>query len=235
MIKGIFMAGRSLHSGNQHIEVVANNIANINTSGFKKEAPFTQLLDEAGNLVIRQVTDYKQGELTHTGNPLDIAIKGEGFFTVETENGEMLTRDGRFTVSQEGFLVNVNGDKVLGKDGEISFSANIFDNESTITVTKNGEILAGKNIIDELKIVKPEDLKSLEKAGNNYFTSLNGDYMEVEEGEFELSQGYLESSNVNPVEEMENMIRLNTDYQSSYKIMNQLDESLKNANQIGRV
>lgn len=235
MIKGLFVSARSLHSGNQHIGVVANNLANINTSGFKREEQFSELLSAEGELIVRQVTDFKQGELTHTGNPLDLAINGDGFFAVETKKGKMLSRDGRFNISQDGFLVNINGDKVLGKDGEISFGENIFQQKQNIAVSKNGEIKVGETIVDEIMIVKVDDTKMLDKSGENYFKYAQSEFDEMEEKEFEISQGFLESANVNPVEEMQSMIKLNKDYQSSYKIVNSLDESLEKANQIGKV
>ncbi len=235
MIKGLFVSARSLHSGNQHIGVVANNLANINTSGFKREEQFSEMLTSAGDLIVRQVTDFKQGELTHTGNPMDLAIKGEGFFAVKTENGEVLTRDGRFTISQEGYLVNLNGDKVMGSDGEISFGENIFQKEQTISISKKGEIRVGETVVDELLIAKVEDKSQLEKAGENYFKHTQSDFESMEEKEYEVTQGFLESANVNPVEEMQSMIKLNKDYQSSHKIVNALDDSLEKANQIGKV
>jgi flagellar basal-body rod protein FlgG len=235
MIKGLFQSARSLQSGNQHVGVVANNLANINTSGFKREEPFSEILSNEGEIIVRQVTDYKQGELAFTGNPLDMAVKGEGFFAIQTENGKMLTRDGRFTISKDGYLVNLNGDKVLGTDGEISFGENIFQQKQNITVSNHGEIKVGETTVDDFLIVGIEDTKQLKKSGSNYFVYSSEDFAEQEEGKFELSQGYLESANVNPVEEMQAMIRLNKDYQSSFKIVNYLDESLEKANQIGKV
>ena len=235
MIKGLFQSARSLHSGNQHLGVVANNLANINTSGFKREEPFSEILSNEGQIIVRQVTDYKQGELVYTGNPLDMAIKGDGFFAIQTENGKRLTRDGRFTISNEGYLVNLNGDKVLGSDGEISFGENIFQQEQNITISNRGEIKVGDTEIDDLLVVSIEDTNNLDKAGKNYFRYTTEDFTEQDEGKFELSQGYLESANVNPVEEMQSMIKLNKDYQSSFKIVNYLDESLGQANQIGKI
>ncbi|PKL89276.1 MAG: hypothetical protein CVV23_05930 [Ignavibacteriae bacterium HGW-Ignavibacteriae-2] len=235
MIKGIFMAARSLQSGEQHISVVANNLANINTNGFKREVPFAEILDKEGNLVVNQITDQKQGELVSTSNPLDVALKGDGFFVVKTEDGQELTRDGRFNISNEGFLVNVNGQKVLSKSGEISFNQNIFDQKNSISISKTGEIKIGDTSVGELLIANVDDARLLKKAGNNNFISSDENYKTQDESNFDVIQGYLESANVNPVEEMEAMIRTNKDYQSSYKIVNYLDESLEKANQIGKV
>jgi len=236
MIKGLQLSARSLHSGNQHIGVVANNLANINTSGFKREEPFSEILNAEGGINVRQTTDFKQGELVHTGNPLNLSIKGDGFFKIETENGTRLARDGRFQISQEGILMNYNGDKILGQDGgEINFGENIFQQDQMITISKSGEIKVGKETVSVLDIVKVEDLKTLSKAGNNYFIQPDDDYTSMDSEDFEIAQGFLESSNVNPVEEMQSMIKLNKDYQSSFKIVTYLDKSLESANRIGKV
>ncbi len=235
MIKGLHLSARSLHSGNQHIGVVANNLANINTSGFKREEPFSEILSAEGQIEVRQSTDFKQGELVHTGNPLNLSLKGEGFFKIETDNGTRLTRDGRFKISEEGILVNYNGDKVLGQDGEINFGENIFQQNQMIYISKTGEIKVGKETVNTLDIVNVEDIKSLSKAGSNYFMQPNEDFVTLDPNEYEIAQGFLESSNVNPVEEMQSMIKLNKDYQSSFKIVTYIDKSLENANRIGKV
>ncbi|GAB4131603.1 MAG: flagellar basal-body rod protein FlgF [Ignavibacteriales bacterium] len=235
MIKGIFLAARNLQSGEKHIGVVANNLANLNTIGYKKEVPFSMILDAEGNLNARQINDPKQGEMVLTGNPLDLGINGKGFFVVETKNGEKITRDGKFKISEEGYLVNQVGDKVMGKDGEIHFGSNIFNADQSIVVTKNGEIKVGDNILDELRIVGVEKPEELSKAGGAYFSIDGVDVEELENGSFEISQGYLESSNVNIMEEMESMIRSNNDYQSTQKIIRYLDDSLEKANSIGKV
>lgn len=235
MIKGIFLAARNLQSGEKQIGVVANNLANLNTIGYKKEVPFSMILDAQGNLTARQINDHKQGEMVLTGNPLDLAINGKGFFLIETKNGEKITRDGKFTISEEGFLVNQAGDKVMGKDGEIYFGNNIFNADQSIVVSKSGEIKIGDTILDELRIVAVEKPEELDKAGSVYFSIDGVDIEELEHGSYEISQGYLETSNVNIMEEMETMIRSNNDYQATQKIIRYLDDSLQKANTIGKV
>lgn len=235
MIKGIFSAAKNLQSGEKHIGVIANNLANLNTIGFKREVPFSMIMDAQGNLRANQINDSKQGEMVLTGNPLDLGINGKGFFIVETKYGEKITRDGKFKISDEGYLVNQNGDKVLGKDGEIHFGTNVFNSDQSIVVTKSGEIKVGENILDELRIVGVEKPEELSKAGGAYFDIEGVDLEEMENTEYEITQGYIESSNVNIMEEMEAMIRLNNDYQSTQKIIRYLDDSLEKANTIGKV
>jgi flagellar basal-body rod protein FlgG len=235
MIKGIFLAARNLQSGEKHIGVIANNLANLNTIGYKREVPFSMILDSEGNLSARQINDPKQGEMVLTGNPLDLGINGNGFFVVETKYGERITRDGKFRISDEGYLVNQMGDKVMGKDGEIHFGSNVFNSDQSIVVSKTGEVKVGDTILDELRIVRVEKPEELNKTGGSYFSIEGVDVEELENGEFEITQGYLETSNVNIMEEMESMIRSNNDYQSTQKIIRYLDDSLEKANSIGKV
>ncbi len=235
MIKGIYQAARGLYSGDKHIGVVANNLANLNTTGFKKELPFHEIMDAEGNYQVKQFTDFKQGELLLTSNPLDMAIKGDGFFAVQTDKGIELTRDGKFAVSEEGYLVNNKGFKVLGRNGEIAFEDSKFNQDLTVTISKEGEIKVGETVLDELLIVNSDNPQFLEKSDNAYFTDPQGNFNTAESGRYEVIQGFLETSNVSPIEEMENMIRMNKDYESAQKIVRYLDESLERANQIGKV
>jgi len=102
-------------------------------------------------------------------------------------------------------------------------------------VSKTGEIKVGDTILDELRIIKVEKPEELNKIGGSYFSTDGVDIEELENGEYEITQGYLETSNVNIMEEMESMIRSNNDYQSTQKIIRYLDDSLEKANSIGKV
>ena len=122
MIKGIYTAARALDSRMRNLDIVANNLANVNTTGFKRELPFSEIIDQAGNAQIRQASDFRPGELAQTANPLDLALSGDGFFVVQSENGLQMTRDGKFSISNEGYLVNKQGYKVMGKSGAININ-----------------------------------------------------------------------------------------------------------------
>ncbi len=235
MIKGIYTVARSLHSGMKNVNVLANNLANINSTGFKRVIPFSEYLDQSGKLQIKQFTDYKQGEIIQTANPLDVAISGKGFFVVKTENGQQLSRDGRLKISEEGFLVNQNGDKILGKNGEINISDFSFNDNQSLTISKNGEIKVGNNTVGELLIAKVDDPQALTRNGGLDFDPENQGFSAAEPEDYEIAQGYLEESNVNPILEMETMIQTNSNYESAHKVMNFLDQSLQEANEIGKV
>ncbi len=235
MIKGIFQAGRNLQVGEKHIGVISNNLANMGTSGYKKAMPFYQILMEEGKVVTNQVTDFAAGEQLYTGNPLDLALKGNAYFTVETENGDRLTRDGKFSISEEGFLINRKGDKIVGEGGLINLKDTMIGNNNSVSIAADGIVKVGDKVVDRLMIMKEREGSKLLKDYEVYFKTEDDDFVQVTEDEFEVSQGFLESSNVNPIDEMEDMISLSKNYESAKNILTYLDDSLEKANQIGKV
>lgn len=235
MIKGIYLTGRSLNARMKNTELIGNNLANINSTGFKRQVPFSEVLSEEGKVQIREVTDHKSGTLMQTTNPLDLAISGEGFFLVETSNGNRLTKDGNFKISQEGFLVNQEGNKVLTKDGPLNVNNYLLNDKQQISITNNGEITIGDELVTRLMIVQPSDRSLLTRMEGSEFSADNSGYQESKEFDYTVHQGYLEESNVNAITEMENMIKTNSEYESAYKIMQSLDQSLEKVSEIGRV
>lgn len=234
MIKGIYTVARSLEQHSKNIDVIANNLANINTTAYKREIPFSEYIDEFGNSRIRKVTSQTQGETVMTSNPLDLAIYGNGFFAVKDENGNTeLTRDGRFRLSSDGFLVDANNYKVLGQNGPINLDETLLQKDAVINISSSGEIKIGEEIIDTLLILKVDEPENLQRSGGSNFI-LPEDYSTAKETDYKISQGYLEQSNTNPILEMESMIQMNKAYETSQKIIAALDQSLDMANQIGK-
>ncbi|MHB9041890.1 MAG: flagellar basal body rod C-terminal domain-containing protein, partial [Melioribacteraceae bacterium] len=171
-----------------------------------------------------------------TANPLYLAITGKGFFAVKNDNGEIeLTRNGRFKISDEGFLVDSSNQKVLGKNGPISMEDTMQNKDSKILVTKNGEIKIGDKTVDTLLIMNVGDPTQLVRANESNFTADGQQNFAASENDYGISQGYLEGSNTNAIEEMEAMIQLNKEYESAQKIITALDQSLGQANEIGKV
>ncbi|MCL4550659.1 MAG: flagellar hook basal-body protein [Bacteroidetes bacterium] len=236
MIKGIYTAGRSLDQRLKNIDVIANNLANLNSTGYKREIPFSEVINQAGEVVIRKVTSQQQGEILQTSNPLDLAISGEGFFVVKGDDGSVeLTRDGRFKLSEDGTLTDSNGKKVMGKNGSISLEDSLLNKNSSIMISKNGEVKVGDKIVDKIMVAtvpRPSDL--MRTDGSNF---LPGDQtvMNAPENEFAISQGFLEESNTNPIVEMEAMISLNKEFETAQKVISTLDTSLGYANEIGKI
>jgi len=236
MIKGIYTAARSLEYKVKNIDVIANNLANLSTTGYKREVPFSEVINQMGDVQVKKVTSQRQGDVLQTANPLDLAITGKGFFAVKNDNGEIeLTRNGRFKISDEGFLVDSSNQKVLGKNGPISMEDTMQNKDSKILVTKNGEIKIGDKTVDTLLIMNVGDPTQLVRANESNFTADGQQNFAASENDYGISQGYLEGSNTNAIEEMEAMIQLNKEYESAQKIITALDQSLGQANEIGKV
>lgn len=236
MIKGIYTVARSLEHRTKNVDVIANNLANINTTGYKREIPFSEYIDEFGQTEVKKFTSQQQGESFLTSNPLDAAIYGEGFFAVKNDDGKIeITRDGRFKISDEGFLTDANGKKILGKKGVINLEDTLSQKDSVILISSTGEIKVGDQTLDTLLVIKVDNPEELERSGGSNFVINDEAFSAAPENEYKISQGYLEQSNTNPIIEMESMIQLNKAYETSQKIINALDQSLDHANQIGKI
>ena len=233
MIKGIYQSARSLMAANKNMEKISGNLANLNTVGFKREGLFSEILKSEGKSQIRSSVDTSQGEIYETLNPLDLALVGEGMFTIQTQNGYEFTRKGNFKISDDGFLVNEQGNKVMGKGGEINLMEYMNGEQTDIKIARNGALSINETHVADLLVVKIDDYEK-RKAGLN-FNSTQDIQDLAQESEFEVRQGYLEESNVNPMIELENMINISKDYETAYKMVNYLDSSLEKTNDLGRI
>ncbi len=161
------------------------------------------------------MTDFREGVAISTGNQYDFSLSGDGFFVVETEEGNELTRNGKFMLSDDGYLVNEKGNKVLGQKGPIDLSEILFDPSKSLRVASNGEIQVGDKILDKFLVGKIESQENLLRNADQSFIYENGDFGQADETEYAISQGYIEESNVNPIQEMQAMIELNRSFESS--------------------
>ena len=214
---------------------IANNIANVNTTAYKSESMmFEQYLktdasDESPDQTIAFVQDVGQyrnmrdGALQTTGNPFDMAITGEGFFRVETDNGVRYTRNGNFNLNNEGQLVTSAGDLVLTDAGAPIAFAN---DETGITIARDGTISSDQGLRGRLAVVTFENPHDMKKTGNSLFET---DQPELPAENIRLVQGALEGSNVNPILEMTNMIEVSRAYASAYKLIDQADQMRRQA------
>jgi flagellar basal body rod protein FlgG len=235
MIEGITSAARSLEKSSKNISVIANNLANLDTVGYKKDASFYQILGDYQQPEMHEYTDFVQGEILPTSNPLNFALKGDVFFVLEKDGENLYTRNGKFSIDEEGFLVNEEGLKVLGQRGEINIKENMLDDNQTVTITKDGEIKIGNVELDNLLIAKIEDKNKLKKISSSNFVLEDDTHTVADESEYEVSQGFLESSNVSAIDEMQEMIKTSKNYESAQKIVTYFDTSLEKANEIGKV
>jgi flagellar basal-body rod protein FlgF len=220
------------------MDVVANNFANMNTTGYKAERMlFVEQLvanRDANGLRgdplafvrdVATVRDFSQGHERETGNPLDLAIEGEGFFAVESPTGELYTRNGRFRIDENGQLVNEQGMPVLTSNGgPIYFSATDTD----ITVSRDGVVSTENGEIGRLRVVRFENPNDLQVIGG----LMSSPDRPAEMESVNLVQGMLEGSNVEPIVEMERMIRLHRAYDSARLLIDKEDERIKRMVQV---
>jgi len=210
-------------------DIISNNLANIDNVGFKKQQAFFELLQDKETTDTKLVvkTNFHQGRLDETNNILDMAISGRGFFAVETENEVAFTRDGHFKLDEQGILRTSDGHFVLGQNGAIFINSDGLK-PSDIEVTKDGEIFVDGEMQDRFYITDFADHSGLKKIGGNLFVA-NNDMEEVEAMNAEVKQGFLEKSNVNPVEEMMGLIEVQRQFESTQKMIQSLDETFKAA------
>jgi flagellar basal-body rod protein FlgG len=227
----------------QRHEVLANNLANLSTPGFKADdlavAPDQNPaalspsalsgVAPTGHGVV-QWTDYSQGPLRETGRNLDVALNGPGFLAVQTPGGVRYTRAGVFAVSREGQLVTSTGFPVLGEKGPIALGA------TRVTVTDKGEILQDGNRIDTLRVVDFPRPYLLLKEGNGLFVPATAEVAPQTARDYEVVAGSLEGSNVNPVETMVGMIDVLRRYEAAQRAIQAVHEASRQATtDIGRV
>ncbi|MBW1975454.1 MAG: flagellar hook basal-body protein [Deltaproteobacteria bacterium] len=193
----------------KRLDVIANNIANANTPGFKKEnARFTDFLFEETHTI------FDQGTIRTTSSPLDLAIIGKGFFKVKTDKGILYTRAGNLMLDSEGRLITPEGWPVLGKNGEITLRS------PDVIINEKGEILEEDGtIVDTLDVATFDSLDKLQKIGKNYFKPLSPNLSPKEATEYKIQQGALEEPNLNVVEEMTKLIDTLRTFEAHQKVM----------------
>ena len=207
-------------------ELISNNLSNVQTPGFKKDAPvFHQVFSEALNPSLTALSSdseisqtlFSQGEIQRSGNLLDLAIEGEGFFKIKTPEGIRYSRNGNLRLTQEGVLIQSNGFPVLGKNGEITLKG------SKVAVEKDGTIKVDGETQDQLALVTFADLKGLLKQGKSLFKLETEQEEKAAEGG-QILQGAQEGSNVNSMEEMVQLIDALRSFEACHKVVQVQDE-----------
>ena len=228
----------------RELDVVANNIANMDTTGFKVEQLLvgTEVGPRARNDFIRPSAsfvldrgvgrDFGQGMLEQTGRTLDVAIEGEGaFFRVQDGEGQAFTRDGSFTLDPEGRLVTQDGNAVLGDGGEIVLDPQLGE----IAIGEDGTLSQSGQLVGRLAVVRFETLSAIQKDGDGLYRN-RSNAAEIEAPDARIRQGMLEKSNVNPVIEITNLIEIQRAYESVTRMVeNANDLSRRSVERLGRV
>ncbi|MBI1686082.1 flagellar basal-body rod protein FlgF [Caulobacter hibisci] len=221
----------------RELDIVANNIANANTTGFKVEdlmvrteaakpartaggpAPIKFVLDDG---VVR---DFKPGALNQTGGTFDLALENQGFFKVSTAEGERYTRDGRFTTNPEGVLTTQQGAPVLDDGGgQITVDPQL----GAVTIGRDGIVSQGSARVGKIGVARFSDLSSLRKQGDNLYRNA-GNETPQSATDAVIHQGMLEGSNVQPVQQITKLIEVSRAYESIAKMMDQTAELSRSA------
>lgn len=214
-------------------ETVANNLANVNTTGFKADyrrfranldnkilqgGPNGEPMTMTEDMFFLQ-TDFEPGALNKTRNPLDVAINGDGFFAIETGETISYSRNGNFQINKDYELTNNKGHRVLGENGPIRITGD------SVMINSNGGVIVDGEFLDTIRVVDFPKPYELGRNGYGYFVP-TGASEPITPEETRVEQGMLESSNVNPIMQMTAMIELNRDYESCQKAIHAQEETL---------
>lgn len=255
MLRSLYTATTGMMVQRNKMDNITNNITNVDTIGYKKDYMLTRSFDDVliermndpnviatrmgasnevgdhnwGLYVDEIFTSFKQGALEQTEQPNELAIQGEGFFVVQTPDGERYTRAGNFRVDSEGYLVNNNGYYVQTTDRE-----NVYVGGNEFSINALGDITVDGEITGRIAVVTFEDLQGLRKAGENLYYSYNNE-VPMDAENYQVLQGYIEGSNVDVASETVDMISTSRAYESCYKIAQMIDQTLaKTVNDIAR-
>ncbi len=256
MIKGLYTAHTGMVNEMNRLDILTNNLANADTTAYKKEGTTSRTFADELAIKIKDTstyglhqnlgemslvthlgqvyTDYSSGSIEVTDNETDFAIDGNGFFAVSFTDKEgntsvKYTRDGNFVVDRDGYLRTKDGDFILNDAG-----GNIqIDPLQAFAVDEMGYIYQNDVLVGNIGLVDFENYDYLEKYGENMYNLLEGG--QIIEATGSIRQGMLESSNVNVVDEMVNMIAIQRAYEAGQKVITSIDETLAKTVQLGKV
>lgn len=257
MVKGLFTAYTGMVNEQHRMDVLTNNLANSTTIGYKKEGSTSQAFSDVLAYKVKDIsdspnipkrigintpgvkigenyTDWDQGSFKITDNTYDLALAGKGFFTIEFANkaGETSTkysRDGSFTLTQEGYLVTKDGDFVMGTNGRIQLNPLL-----ETSIDSQGRIAQNDVVVAQLMITDFTDYNYLSKYGENLYDAVEG--ATFKDAEATVYSGYLETSNVQIVSEMVDLINITRQYEANQKVIQAYDSTLEIAStQLGKL
>jgi flagellar basal-body rod protein FlgF len=281
MVRGLYTGASAMIAQMQYIDVLSNNLANVDTPSFKRDSTIMKSFPEmlmrrinddgvrvipsgsydlmpvigkmgTGVEVNEVYTRFLQGSMKKTDNDFDLSLEGEGFFVVQTEEGERYTRNGSFLVDPEGWLVTKDGYRVLGENGPIQLKKNNFLVDEDGKIFENAEftedplrlVSMEENewnetvLVDRLQIVNFPKIRYLKKMGESLYreTEYSEPAFVMNENRPKVYQGFLESSNVNPVVEMVNLIEVHRSYEANQRMIQAHDSALGRAiNDVGKI
>ncbi len=252
MFSGVYDAANAMVAQMNRVNNISNNIANANTVGFKKERiniktwskiwgeanaklPLQPNTKESSNFINetknstphmdKDYIDFSNGAMKHTGNKLDFAIEGKGFFLVLTKNGISYTKDGQFNVLKDGTLVQKGTGYPIVGENYFRNGQTIKLNGKHITIRNDGTVIVDKNKIDTIAVRDFKNYASLIKLHDNLFKPINNE-QPITPKHFTLSNGYLEMSNISIVKEMVNLIEAQRSFERYQKVIDSLGNDI---------
>jgi len=241
MDAGIFSAVSGSLAAQTRLDALANNLANANTAGFKAERVL-QRAERAGEIappatavatpVTREhvETDFSQGPISKSGNPLDVALAGDGFLVVKTERGERLTRSGSLSIDSAGYLATADGNRIQGTSGDIRIP------ESPVVIAADGSVRAGEQRVGQLRLVNVDDPAQLVRESGTRFAPGNQVPADAAPGSVRVVQGAIEGANLAPVEGLVALIETVRGFETYMRAAERLDQvTAKAISDVGRV
>jgi flagellar basal-body rod protein FlgG len=257
MTRGLYTAYTGMYNEQKRLDIITNNLANSATIGYKEEQVTSQAFKELlfykikdrstgfvdepiGNMSLgvkigETYTNWDQGSLRQTENTYDVAIEGNGFFTVRVTNanGEdktYYTRNGTFNCTTDGYIVDSDGNHIQGSSGDLQ----VPTDAANIVIDQDGAIYADDVYVDTIQITDFEDYNYLKQYGDNFWEAVDG--ATTKEGSYTLEQGYTEQSNVNVIDQMVDMITITRAYEAGQKMIQTQDSLLsQSVSQVGKV
>lgn len=242
MLKGIYrtLSGKAVTE--RRMDMVANNIANSLTPGYKASRPMFRVVDDTmasqpagesekqGNsYTLNSYINFTEAALVESGNRLDLGIEGDGFFVVSLNGKNMYTRNGQFTLNQEKKLVTMDGSPVMGEGG------NIVIDGADVKIESDGTIYVDKKYADKIRIVTFDDKTGLKNYGKSLFINTDEKAMEKTPEKFSLKQGFYEASNVDVIKEMIEMMSTLRAYESYTRVDQFFSEMMNKLINLGRM
>lgn len=249
MVRGFYTAGSGMLTASRILDTTAENLANSKTAGYKQDRVITESFaerltvkidslaaetrEELGPVSLGRTIDsiqtlFEPGVFSETKNPFDLAISGNGFFTVQAADGTLLyTRNGEFGLDAEGFVVNASGARLMGENGPINTGGRVFE------VSEAGGVYVEGIHLDNLLIYNPVSTDNMVKHAEGFFFDMGDGQQNPFDGA--VKQGWLESSNVDLMAQMMEMMKSQRSLQSCSQALKIIDDTLEKAVQLGKM
>ncbi|MCL2078475.1 MAG: flagellar hook-basal body complex protein [Oscillospiraceae bacterium] len=250
MVRGLYIAGTGMLLQRRRMETITNNISNSDTAAYKKEHFVSHSFDEVltvrindhnrhwqtrqvgplnlGTQVDQLYIDYSTGNLEGTERATDLALIGDSFFVMQTDAGERYTKTGHFYINNDGYLIDGEGNFLLGQNGAINVGGLDF------SVDSFGNVTGENGYIDTIRVVSFDDNHTLRRQGSNLYMATAAPT--AAPNEYRIAQGFLEGSNVDIGREMVDMLAMYRTYETNQRFITMIDETVgKAVNEIGRL